>query len=167
MPKETPASAPEYQMRVDEIKGLIIKGMTQAEIVRYGLEKHAEDWALSDRQIRNMVYDAKTQLSEEAPGIDRRREFAIAKARNDLLFNSSFKIQDFKTALSANVQNIKLMRLDDPKFKMDWKAAAEAAGLDPEETMQQFTALMNAQAESAQVIEDQIEYDDESDYGND
>ena len=146
MSKEMQANDLEKQMRVDEIKDLITKGMVQRDIVRYFQDKHA-DYGLTDRQVRNYVYDAKAELSEEAPAIDRRREFTLAKLRNDLLFNSSFRIQDFKTALSANLQNIKLMRLDDPKFKMDWRAAAEAAGLDPDETMKQFVDLMNAQAE--------------------
>lgn len=153
MAKETQANDLEKQMRVDEIKELITKGMVQRDIVRYFQDKHP-DYDLTDRQIRNYVYDAKAELSEEAPAIDRRREFTLAKLRNDLLFNSSFKLQDFKTALSANVQNIKLMRLDDPKFKMDWKAAAEAAGLDPEETMKQFLDLMDAQAAEADHAND-------------
>jgi hypothetical protein len=161
MPKATPADDLELQNRVDEVKTLITKGMIQKEIVRYFQDKHA-DYELSDRQIRNYVYEAKKQLSDDAPAIDRRREFTLAKLRNDLLFNSSFKLQDFKTALSANVQNIKLMRLDDPKFKMDWRQVAEAAGLDPDETMKQFVELMNAQAS-----QDALGDESEGDYAND
>lgn len=161
MPQATAADETELQNRIDEVKTLLVKGMQQREIVRFCLEKHA-DWNITDRRIRDYVYAAKKQLSEEAQ-LDRRREFTIAKMRNDLLFNSSFKISDFKTALSANVQNIKLMRLDDPKFKMDWREAAEAAGLDPDETMRQFTELLNAHA-----AQDVIEYEpDENEYGND
>lgn len=162
MPQRTPADDLEKQNRIDEVKTLIAKGMKQSEIVRYCREKHA-DWNITDRQIYYYISDAKIELSEEAPQIDRRREFTLAKMRNDMLFNSSFKISDFKTALSANVQNIKLMRLDDPKFKMDWREAAEAAGLDPDETMRQFTELLNAQA-----AQDVTEYEpDENEYGND
>lgn len=158
MPQELRADPPTLDQRKDEIKGLIVKGLTCAQVKAYAKEKHAEDWQYSDKRVYDLYHECLAELSEEAPGIDRRREFAIAKARNDLLFNSAFKLSDFKTALSANVQNIKLMRLDDPKFKMDWKAAAEAAGLDPEETMRQFTELMNAQA----AEQDAATHDDEN-----
>lgn len=165
MPQELRIDPAELANRKDEIKGLITKGMTRAEVKRFVREKHA-DWQYTDRWVSELYNDCLAELSEEAPQIDRRREFTLAKMRNDMLFNSSFKISDFKTALSANVQNIKLMRLDDPKFKMDWRAAAEAAGLDPDETMRQFTELMNAQSE--QSSQDVTEYEpDEGDYGND
>jgi hypothetical protein len=143
MPQHEPADDAELSIRLDTIKDLIVKGMSQKEIVRYCREK--TDWQLSDRQYRNYVYDAKRQLAEDAPQVDRLAEFAIAVARNHLLFNSAFKLQDYKTALAANLANSKLLHLDDSRYEIDWKKAAEAAGLDPNETMRQFTEMMQAQ----------------------
>lgn len=158
MPQELRADPATLASRKDEIKGLIVKGMTRAEVKRFVADKHA-DWEYTPRWVGELYNDCLAELSEEAPAIDRRREFTLAKLRNDLLYHSSVKMQDFKTALSANVQNIKLMRLDDPKFVMDWRATAESAGLDPDETMNQFMEMMKAQAnpEPFRTIDDPAE----------
>lgn len=147
---QLPATPAEYHERLELVESLIVKGMEQREIVRYLKEKH-EGWGLTDRQLRNYVHEAKERLSSAAKGVDRAAEFAIAKQRNDLLFSSSLKIQDYRTALAANVQNIKLMRLDRPNADFDWRAAAQQAGINPQDIIAQFIETINMEG----VIEDE------------
>lgn len=128
--------------RVREIADLIAKGLSQPEIERWVKEKRPE-WAVTSRAVRYYVADAKLLLSDEAKSVDRAAEFALAKMRNDLLFNAAYKIQDYKTALAANVQNIRLMRLDAPNTDFDWKKAAEAAGIKPDDVIRQFVESLD------------------------
>jgi len=155
VPKENPASPEELANRLDLIKSLIVKGMNPREIVRYAREK-CEDWKVEDRMVRYYVARAKEELTDEAPGIDRRERFAIAVRRFDLLFNSSFKVHDFKTALSAEVQNVKLMHLDDAKYEQDWREAAEAAGIDTSAggAFNQLMTLVHAETQEAALESD-------------
>ncbi|MBA3868598.1 MAG: hypothetical protein H0X30_05555 [Anaerolineae bacterium] len=148
MPKETPADKAVLAGRLDIIKQLVVEGKPQREIVRYCNEKYP-DWSLSTRQLRNYVYAAKRLLAKSAPNIDIDAEFMLAKMRNDLLFNVSFEAKDTKTALSANVENIKLMRLNDPKFKKSWREKFEKAGINPDSAMDQFVSILKEEAAKA------------------
>lgn len=139
MPKETPATEDVKQMRLDEIKGLIVKAMHQRDIVKYCLEKHPE-WNVSDRQIRNYVYDAQAQLRQDATEIDFAAELAKAKARNELGMMLALKISDIKTFGILNKQNQELLNLKNLRYEPEWKETARAAGLDPDELLKGFFA---------------------------
>lgn len=131
-----------FAERLDIVKALVIKGLLQREIVRHCLEKYP-DWDVSDRWLREMVHKAKDQLTDEARRVDRAAEFAIAKGRNDLVFRRAMEVSDFKTALAANLQNMRLMRLDRPNADFDWKEAARQAGIDPKSVMAQFVETLD------------------------
>lgn len=166
MPQATAADDLELQNRIDEVKDLLAnRGLQQREIVRFCLEKHPE-WKVTDRQLRNYVYQAKEDLAEEALGINRRARYAISVRRLDACYSGAYRIQDFKTAINAEVQNIKLQHLDDPAYKATWREGAEKFGLDPDTAMAEFEKFFQAQAELSAQDMNRHEADD-NDYAND
>ena len=68
MPKEIKVEAEEKNRRVSMCFDLLMKGWSQAEIVRHLHDK--EDWNLTKRQLRNYVYDAQKMIATEVQQID-------------------------------------------------------------------------------------------------
>lgn len=132
MPQATAADELELQNRIDEIKELIVKPLKQREIVRYCLEKHPE-WNVTDRQLRNYVYEAHKQLRKAATEIDFAEELMLTKLRNEFAMAMSAKIQDYRTYASINKQNADLLNLKNLRYEPQWKDDARKAGFDPDE----------------------------------
>lgn len=130
------------EARLNIVRELIYKGMTQAEIVRECQDKYGTAWNISDRQIRTYHAKVMDSLAEEALGIDRAAYFTRQLHRLDHLYNEAMLAKDLRTALSTIKQTIDLLRLDSPDFKMDWKQAAEKAGLKPSEVFERMVAAM-------------------------
>lgn len=145
MPQDSPADKATLAMRLDIIKAMIVAGKQQSDIVKECVAQHPE-WNLSKRQLRNYCYAAKRSLAKAAPNIDLEAEFMVAKLRNDLLFSTAFEAKDNRTALSANVENIKLMQLASAKFKKQWAEKFASAGVDPDKAMNQFIAILKQEA---------------------
>lgn len=83
MPHETRVSDEEYRQRLEVVRDLIDEKKSQAEIVRVLQDTHNKQWGgLSDRQLRNMVRDARATI----PADFRELDFAtqVALAVNDL-----------------------------------------------------------------------------------
>ena len=141
MPQHEPTMGDEKEGRLDLIRGLLLRGMSQAEIVRECQEKQA--WGVSDRQIRNYVKECWENMGTDAVNIDRAAYFTRSIERLDLIYHEAMDAKNLKVAREATVDVIKLLRLDVPSADLDWRKAMKDAGLDPQEAIQEFTAMFN------------------------
>lgn len=143
----------ELDMRLDYIEELIAQGMTQAHIVRHCQDYDAKlQWSVSDRQIRNYYKAALERMSQGAGTIDRRLYHVRSLKRLDYIYRKSLEKDDRRHALQAEAQIIKLLKLDEPAAEMDWKQAAQRAGIDPENILQRMLAA-HAEAETVERVE--------------
>lgn len=153
MPTDERATPDELDHRIDVIRSLHDKGMTQAEIVRYAGEKLA-DWNITERQIRRYYAEMYRRFTEEAVGVDRAALFTRELSRLNYLYGQAVKVSDHKTALQCVVATIKLLRLDAPNAKMDWKEAAKKAGVDADNLYKQLFASISEVAVGEEDTDD-------------
>lgn len=127
--KTVKATKAQVEARVTELMGLIVRGASYSDILRYCSEmgaaandptakEHAQKSAfygveLTSRQIDTYIKRAReafSQLSES----DRTEAIGLAHARLELLFQSTMRIQDFKAALAVEKSRIELLGLNAP-----------------------------------------------------
>lgn len=153
MPQNEQASPAEMEIRLGVIREKIAAGLTQAQIVKYVREKCA-DWNVSDRQARNYYLAVWREYGNEATGIDRAAYFVRTIERLDYIYGAAMKISDFRTALSATGELIKLLRLDlGSSADFDWKKAAKDAGVSPSDLFEKVVQAVQASQELAHADE--------------
>jgi hypothetical protein len=97
MPKENKSTNLEVQNRVTEIFIALTKGISTTEMFHYVSEKF--DWDVTERQVYNYINEAKKKFKELAEK-DKDTEFGKAVTRLNLLFQKTYKIQDYKACLA-------------------------------------------------------------------
>jgi len=129
-----PPDVDEMESRVEEVVALIAKGLNQREVVRYLNEKTEWGKELSRRHLRRYVAKAREQLVTEAQTIDKRFYLMRFLRRMDMLFQASFKVQDYKTAISAERETARVLDLGRGDVSIAWEqAAAEAFNIPADE----------------------------------
>lgn len=147
MSRETPAQGAELYERLALVESLIIKGLSKAEVVRY-IRTECQAWDITDRHARRYYDRVMERMSKQAVGIDRAAYFMRSLQRLDYLYQAAMKVMDFKTAHSVTLSFIKLLRLDDPSYELDWRKAAENAGLNASELFEKAIAAIAASDQS-------------------
>jgi len=105
MPRSGKITKIEKEKRINEVGSLLLMGANRANILKYA-EK--EGWNVSDRQVDNYIRDYKNRcirMLEE----NLERERAVHIRRNELLFNKSYSLADYKTCLQIdkNIADLK------------------------------------------------------------
>lgn len=140
MPKSDPTIGEDLEARYELIEGLIGEGMLKRHVTQYIRENDAKlGWGLSDRQLRNYYDTVIKRMADGAARIDRRMYHVRSIKRLDYLYRSAVEAtqtrpdnapKERKNALDAEQTLIHLLHLDAPEHEMDWRKAAEQAGLD-------------------------------------
>lgn len=145
MPQSNRVDVIELKTRLEIIKEMIADHMPQAKIVQRCLDEY-KHWDVTTRQIYKYIRAARRQLAGNAPKLNVDERYILAVMVNDKIIYNNLGKND-KVALSANVANINLLGLDDPHLKKTWADKFKSAGLDPQTTMDTFTAILKAEAE--------------------
>jgi hypothetical protein len=148
MPRETPADPAELELRLELVRSLIAEGYTQSKVVKYIREECAE-WDISERQARNYYYAVWKQYGDDATGVDRAGYFVRTLDRLDYIYARAMEKNDFKSALTATAELIKLLRLDIPSADFDWKKAATDAGVSPSELFEKVVRAASQELKHA------------------
>jgi hypothetical protein len=100
----------ELHKRIREVSKLLCIGKTRADILQFS----ADRWGLKERQSDEYIAEATKQL-QEIGNVDLETEKGKALERAMLVFQQSLKANQYRNALSANEQIIKLHGLYAPE----------------------------------------------------
>lgn len=126
MPQHEPTPPDELELRYQKIDELISEGFGKTHIVAWAREN--ADWGVSDRQVRNYIDVVYKRMSTGASRIDRPMESVKTAKQLDFMIEYSMRIKDFKTAMIGIGYKIKLQKLDDPQYEMNWQEVAAKMG---------------------------------------
>lgn len=145
MPQDNPTIGEDLEVRYSIVEDLIAQGLQKRHIVRW-IQDHNADlkWNLSDRQLRNYYDTVMQRMSEMAGKLDRRMYHVRSLQRLDYLYRTAVEVGDRKNALAAEREIINLLKLDSPGADMDWREAAQKAGIDPDNVL---ARILSAHAE--------------------
>lgn len=146
MAHETQADQGELEIRLEYIRSCIAGGMNQAAIVNH-IREEKKDWNITDRQVRNYYATVWKEYGNDATGVDRAAYFVRTLDRLDHIYGVAMEAKDFKSALQATGELIRLLRLDIPSADFDWKKAAKEAGLSPSDVFEQVVQAVQASKE--------------------
>ena len=107
MPRSERITKVEKEKRINEVGSMLLMGANRANILKYADE---EQWNISERQIDNYIRDYKkrcVKMLEE----NLERERAVHIRRNEMLFNKSLGINDYKACLQIDKNIAELKRL--------------------------------------------------------
>lgn len=100
------------KQRVRDVLQRILEGSTRAEIVQY----YSKKFKVSERQVDNYI-KAGNKLIKESVTKDSVRDYALALARFEQLYNLNFNKNDFKTCVSINKEICQLQGLYTTKIE--------------------------------------------------
>lgn len=103
----------EKTLRVTRVKELLIKGMTRREIIGYVAAK--TDWKAADRTVDDYIAAAYEEFKLASEIVDKDQERRIAAERFQLLYEMAVKLQDVKSATTAEWKRCELLGLPAPK----------------------------------------------------
>lgn len=147
--ENSPTLGDDLDARYEFIENLIAQGLQKRHVVNYIRDHdHELGWNITDRQVRNYFDTVMKRMAEGASQIDRRQYHVRSLKRLDYIYRVSLEAGDRRQALAAEREIIQLLHLDQPGAEMDWKQAAEAAGIDPEKALQR---ILEAHAELDRV----------------
>jgi len=145
MPKEIKVEAEEKNRRVSMCFDLLMKGWSQAEIVRHLHDK--EDWNLTKRQLRNYVYDAQKMIATEVQQIDRRALLYTAHHRYEMIYREAMETGNHRDAMAALDRIVALWHLNvADALKVDWRNELEAVSDDPDALRDKIIHLLESGA---------------------
>lgn len=138
-----PANDALVEERVTVIYGLIIRGFSTRDILRFVADKKKNAqtegvptiWDIEPRQVEIYIARAQEEFKAQA-AIHRETEFGKAIARLEHLYSSNIDIQDYKTALATEKTRIDMLGLNAPtKFigTMVTLTAEQAKGMNDDE----------------------------------
>ncbi|WP_054533367.1 hypothetical protein [Herpetosiphon geysericola] len=158
--KTVKATKAQVESRITELMGLLVRGASYSDILRYCSEMgaaatnpDAKDHAkqstfygveLTSRQIDTYIQRARTAFSKLSES-DRKEAIGLAHARLELLFQSTMRIQDFKAALAVEKSRIELLGLNAPTKIAPTNPAGDKpyAELTDEERTSRVMAIVN------------------------
>lgn len=158
--KTVKATKAQVESRITELMGLIVRGASYSDILRYCSEmsaatsdpkakEQAQKSAfygveLTSRQIDTYIKRAREAFSKISEG-DRTQAIGLAHARLELLFQNTMRIQDFKAALAVEKTLIELLGLNAPTKIAPTNPAGDKpyAELTDEERTSRIMAIVN------------------------
>ena len=131
----------ESELRIEEMVGFLIIGLSRAEIIRFVTTGPENPWIISKRQIDKYMRKATDRITESSQ-IDLEREIGLAIRRLENLYKRTLNTQDFKTALAVQKERHELLGLKNNKLDVNLTGEVKHEhGITPEDAKNIFTIL--------------------------
>ena len=101
------ASIAEYEIRVDTVAEMLVKGCKRPEILRYS----ASTWDISVRQTDEYIANARSRI-DEVNAESLKEQVSIALARYNDLIKKNYQIQDYRECRAVQDSINKLLGLE-------------------------------------------------------